>query len=89
MMYMLKTYLYLPEELDRQIKNVAKNQKKSKAEVIRSAVENGLKSINQDNSAGLKAFAKLAEIGIKHNVKGPKDSAKRHDYYLWAKDWNK
>ena len=38
---MLKTYLYIPDELDKQIIKAAKSQKKSKAEVIRKALEKG------------------------------------------------
>ena len=36
---MTKTTIYLPEKLKRQLKQVAKREKKSEAEIIREAVE--------------------------------------------------
>lgn len=39
---MLKTYLYIPDELNRKIEQTSKLNGKSKAEVIRNAIENGL-----------------------------------------------
>ncbi len=41
---MLKTYLYLPEELNRKIEKASHLNGKSKAEVIRIALEEGLES---------------------------------------------
>ena len=86
---MLKTYLYLPEELDNEIRQVAKTKKKSKAEVLREAISSGIKTMKQESNSGLEVFRKLAEIGKKYNVTGPKDSAANHDHYLWDKDWSK
>lgn len=84
---MLKTYLYLPEELDQQIKRVAKDQKKSKAEILRTAIESGIKTVQQKGSAN--SLLVLAKIGKKYNLKGPKDSSQRIDELLWGKDWSK
>lgn len=84
---MLKTYLYLPEKLDREIKRAAKTQKKSKAEILRLAIEKGLETVQQKGSAG--SLLVLAEIGRKGNLKGPKDSSQRIDELLWGKDWSK
>lgn len=39
---MLKTYLYLPDELNKKIEKTSKLNGKSKAEVIRTALEEGL-----------------------------------------------
>ncbi|OGY13051.1 MAG: hypothetical protein A3F61_01615 [Candidatus Blackburnbacteria bacterium RIFCSPHIGHO2_12_FULL_41_13b] len=84
---MLKTYLYIPEELDRQIKNTAKAQNKSKAEILRLALEKGIETLGQKGSAT--SLLMLAEIGKKGNFKGPKDSSQRIDELLWGKDWSK
>lgn len=45
---MLKTYLYIPEQLNRKIEQTSKLNNKSKAEVIRAAIEEGLES-NKNN----------------------------------------
>jgi len=81
---MLKTYLYLPDELDQKIVHTAKTQKKSKAEVIRLALEKGIESINYDGGASARMLLKLAEIGKKYKAKGPKDLSTNMDYYLWG-----
>lgn len=41
---MLKTYLYIPDELNRKIEKASRLNGKSKAEVIRTAIEEGLES---------------------------------------------
>ena len=87
---MLKTYLYVPEELAKKITQTAKAQNKSKAEVIRQALEKGLKEgFKNQGNAGLEVLFKLAELGKKYKLRGPKDSSARMDEYLWGKDWSK
>lgn len=86
---MLKTYLYVPEGLDQKINLTAKVQNKSKAEIIRQALEKGITAIQHQGTASAQALLKIAEIGKKYNLKGPKDSAEKMDEYLWDKDWNK
>lgn len=41
---MLKTYLYIPDDLNKKIEKTSKLNGKSKAEVIRTALEKGLES---------------------------------------------
>ena len=81
---MLKTYLYIPEQLEKRIKLTAQSQKKSKAEVIRQAIEKGLKEEEKRESAGVEALFKMAELGKKYKLKGPKDSSERIDELLWG-----
>ena len=86
---MLKTYLYIPAHLDRKIKQTAKIQKKSKAEVIRQAIEKGIPEMQEYNNASIEVLFKIAELGRKNKIKGPKDSSANMDKYLWGKDWTK
>lgn len=86
---MLKTYLYIPEHLEEKIILTAKSQNKSKAEVIRQALEKGITAVQQQGTASAEVLLKIAELGKKNNVKGPKDSSGRMDEYLWDKDWSK
>ncbi len=81
---MLKTYLYIPEQLEEKIVFTAKSLKQSKAEVIRQALENGIHSVQQQGTASAQALIEVAEIGKKYKVKGPKDSSARMDDYLWV-----
>lgn len=85
---MFKTYLYIPEKLNQELVKLAKRLKKSKAEVMREALEDGVKSAQKKGSGGAEIFLKIAALGKKHNVKGPKDGAEKMDDYLWGKDWD-
>ena len=86
---MLKTYLYVPEELEEKLNRTAKAQNKSKAEVIRQALEKGITAVAHQGTASAQALLKIAQIGRKHNLHGPKDGSERMDEYLWSKDWSK
>lgn len=85
---MLKTYLYVPEELEEKIKLTAKIQNKSKAEIIRQALKKGIVAVQQQNTASAQILLKLAEVGKQYNLQGPKDSSERIDELLWGKEWN-
>lgn len=85
---MLKTYLYIPEQLEEKIKLTAKTQNKSKADVIRQALERGINDIQQEGTASAQVLLKIAELGRKYKVKGPKDAVERFDEYLYGRDWS-
>lgn len=83
---MLKTYLYIPDHLEKQINYTAKAQNKSKAEVMRQALERGINSVTVQGSASANVLLKIAEIGEKYQPKGPKDLSANLDKYLWGID---
>lgn len=85
---MLKTYLYIPDELEAKINLTARVQNKSKAEVMRQALEEGINTIKKQQYGGAETLLKLAEIGKKFTLKGVHDSS-RMDELLWGKDWSK
>ncbi|MBI3384717.1 hypothetical protein HY030_00820 [Candidatus Gottesmanbacteria bacterium] len=80
---MLKTYLYVPEELNREIEQLVKIQNASKAEVIRLVLKAGVAQIKSQKTGGAEVLLKLAEIGKKAGAKGPKDLSRNIDKYLW------
>lgn len=86
---MLKTYLYIPEQLEEKLILTAKTQRKSKAEVMRQALEKGIRDIQQQGTASAQVLLKIAELGRKYKVKGPKDAVERFDEYLYGRDWSK
>lgn len=86
---MLRTYLYIPEHLQKKINQTAKNQNKSKAEIMRQALEKGITHVAQQGTASTQILLKLAELGKKQNLKGPVDSSVRMNELLWGKDWSK
>lgn len=81
---MLKTYLYIPEHLEEKIVRAAEIQRKSKAEVIRRALQEGLDVLNKKRTGGAEVLLKLADLAKKYKLKGPKDASINHDYYLWG-----
>jgi len=80
---MFKTYLYIPEELNKKIIRVTMDRKKSKASIMREALEKGLEDIQKEGNASAEVLLKLAEIGEKYMAKGPKDLSSNIDKYLW------
>lgn len=81
---MLKTYLYIPDNLEERINQTARIQKKSKAEVMRQALEEGINNLTKKQVGGAEVLLKLAELGRKYNIRGPRDASINHDYYLWG-----
>mgnify|MGYP001618200488 CR=1 FL=1 len=81
---MLKTYLYVPDELNREINLLVKMQKASKAEVIRLVLKAGVAQIKNKKTGGAEILLKLAEMGKKIRAKGPKDLSANLDKYLWG-----
>jgi len=86
---MLKTYLYIPEYLEDKIKLTARTQNKSKAEIMRQALEKGIATVQQRGMASAQALFKIAQIGKRYNLKGPADGCQKMDKYLWGKDWTR
>ncbi|AKM79072.1 MAG: hypothetical protein UX85_C0003G0132 [Candidatus Beckwithbacteria bacterium GW2011_GWB1_47_15] len=86
---MLKTYLYVPDELNREVEALATAGKTSKAAVIRSALDAGVKMLKRKKTGSVEVLNRIAEIGRKYNLKGPKDASAKMNEYLWDKDWNK
>jgi hypothetical protein len=83
---MLKTYLYIPDSLEEKIRQTSLVQKKSKAEVMRVALEDGLNNMRLKNTRGAQALLELAkEAGLlMAGEKLPRDLSVNHDYYLWG-----
>lgn len=86
---MLKTYLYIPEQLEEKISLTAKIHKQSKAEVMRQALENGINIVQRQGTASAEVLLKIAQLGKKYHVQGPKDSSAKMDEYLWDKNWSR
>ncbi len=78
---MLRTYLYIPDHLGKKIKITSKEENKSKAQVVREVMELGFKT--KERKSGGETLLKIAELGKKYNLKGPRDLSKNHDKYLW------
>ena len=82
---MLRINVYIPEDLNRQLAFTAKYERKVKAEVIREALEIGLKKI-QPKSKTAQALLDLAKKAEQIPTKGsvPKDFIRNLDYYTWG-----
>ena len=82
---MLRINVYVPEDLNKKLDFTAKSRRKAKAEVIREALEHGLRAIQpkSGNAQVLLNLAKKAEV-IPTKGKVPKDFSKNLDYYTWG-----
>ena len=72
-----------------QINLAVRTQKKSKAEIIRMALEKGMAHMSRQDANSAATLIKLSELGKKYHLKGPKDASARIDELLWDKDWSK
>lgn len=85
---MLKTYLYIPDQLEEKIIHAAKVNKISKAEVMRQSLEKGIDTVWRQGNASAQILLRLADLGKRYKLRGPKDSSVRMDELLWGKDWS-
>lgn len=81
--HMIRTQVYLPKSLYQHIDLVAKKEKKAKAQVIREVLDEGLKE--RHGNAG-EALLRLAKLGKKLNIRGPKDLSANIDKYLYEEE---
>ena len=82
---MLRINIYIPEDMNKQLDFTAKSRHKAKAEVIREALNHGLKVI-QPKSGNAQALLDLAKMAEKIPTVGnmPKDFSKNLDHYTWG-----
>lgn len=82
---MQRISVHIPSDLRRRINIVAKAKSKVESEVIREALDQGLKVIHPESSSA-QALLDLAKMAEKIPTKGkvPKDASLNHDYYLWG-----
>jgi len=77
---MIRTQVYLPKDLYRNIDLIAKREKKAKAKIIREALE---KSLAQKQGNAGNVLLRIAKLAKKLNSKGPKDLSANIDKYLY------
>jgi len=83
---MVKTYLYIPEQLNDKITYAAKIAKKSKAALIREVLEKGIRISGKSKVAPSDAqfLQHLAGLKEKTTLKEIRDGSINHDHYLWG-----
>ncbi len=80
---MIRTQVYLPKALYQQVDLVAKREKKAKAQVIRETLEEGLDKKQEAQETVGEALLRLAALGKKLKLRGPRDLSTNHDKYLY------
>ncbi len=82
---MLRINIYIPEDLNKKLDFTAKYKRKAKAEIVREALQVGLRVI-QPKSSTAQALLNLAKMAESIPTQGdvPKDFIKNLDYYTWG-----
>lgn len=81
--HMIATTMYFPNDLYKKIGQVAKQENKPKAQVVRELVKDCLKDkIGQKGNAKA-VFEGLTKLQKLVPDEGPRDLAKNHDLYTW------
>ena len=83
--HMIRTQIYLPKELHREIAFTAKREKKTKAAVIREALGEGLIKKRPKKNAG-RVLLEIATMADKLKTKGPSNLSANIDKYLYEDD---
>lgn len=83
---MKRIQFYLPEALTEQIDLIARMEKKSKAEVMRIALEAGIKVLQRKQTHSAKALLDMAMRAreLLKDDKLPRDLSINHDNYTWG-----
>lgn len=77
---MIRTQIYIPEEIHQATKLLAQKQGKTLAELIRSFITVGV--IEEKKKIKKRPLSSLAKLGV---AGGPKDLSKNIDKYLYQK----
>lgn len=79
--HMMRTQVYLPENLYKEVAIVAQKEKKAIAQVVQELLADGMRLKRRENGIG-KAFLSLAEV----KAKGPADLSQTIDVNLYQ-EW--
>lgn len=80
---MIRTNIYLPEDLHKTLQRVAKEEGDSMAEFVRKLLQEKLNGQKKFKN-GAEMFSKMLTNAKKSKGSGLKDLAKNHDYYLYG-----
>jgi hypothetical protein len=81
---MIRTQVYLDNHQPNTIKALAKTRNRSESEVIREALEIGLRQMQETQKGNASVFLGLAELGKRLNVDLPPDLSVTVDDYLYG-----
>lgn len=78
---MIRTQIYIPDDIRSQLIQLAKARSTSMAEITREFIENGLKNSKHIDRSGKTVLKRLLNMNIR---KGPKDLSANLDHYLYG-----
>lgn len=79
--YMIRTQIYIEDNLHRQITHLASEKGDSMAGIIRKFIREGLQKQKYVDSSGKQAMRNLLKINA---TGGPKDLSENVDHYLYG-----
>lgn len=85
-MQMQKTMIYLPKQLKERVQIIANSQGTSQADVIRKALEEGLRISKFQSRTSALGLLKLAKLAEKYPYKGKKTSSLEEIDKMWL-EW--
>ena len=77
--HMIRTQVYLPEDLYQEVRVVAKKESKKSAQILRELLYEGLQKRKKKGTIG-EALLDLASVAVKG---APPDLSTNHDKYLY------
>lgn len=87
-MPMIRTQIYIPKEMHDAIKTIARQEKKPQAEIVRRALEAGIKLAKPKETTG-QALQRLIDLGKELNLKSDDPHLSTNiDKYLYE-EWDR
>lgn len=74
---MKRTQIYIPENMHKEMKNLAQKKDRSMSDLVRQFIEQGLEQESEDKTSDLSDLADLNFSG------GPKDLSENIDKYIY------
>lgn len=79
---MIRTQIYLPEEMHSKLNRLATVRNEPMAHIVRTFVEEGLQREQPSLRSNVHILVEITNLAKEHHWQGPGDAAERHNAYF-------
>lgn len=83
---MIRTQVYLDDHQPNIVRKLAQINKRSQSDILREALEIGLKKMQEPKKGNAEVFLGLAELGKKLKIKAEPNFSSKIDDFLYGND---
>jgi hypothetical protein len=78
---MIRTQIYIPQDTHKKLTQLAHEEAKPMAEIVRDFIEKGLKAVQKKDQSGKKTLSQIAHLKF---TGGESDLSSNIDHYLYG-----